>query len=461
MSDGRWGRTSYAYDDVGQLTRASRDGFDETFAYDVAGSVVGASHDPSSAPWPLRPGNVLIRTGRYEYEHDECCRRTKKKLVGGTEFDVVEYQWDCRGRLREARLPDGSRVLFAYDAYGRRMRKEIIPPMPKITAKGELPKPGPSRVVEYLWDGARLLAEYDSVRGTRVFVADPATWFPLLQDENGNVYSYVTDHVGTPKEILDAKGAVVWSARHSAWGTVAEEQRPAGGSSVSTPFRLLGQYWDEETELGYTFFRYFDPDTVRWISPDPLGLPGGANLAAFNGTPNNHVDVMGLACMIIGNPSVDGYIKNAFLNPQQPGFYAVWVHGSDSSVAVNLDGNWGSQEVLTPQQLAGEIQGASNYNGSQPIALMSCNTGSTTGGVGAQVSGATGNTVWAPNQLAWSNEQGFVGVYAPYGAPTQGASVSQLAQSGQLDPNNPGTFNQFQGGQPVNFQPSPTPQPPP
>ena len=52
---------------------------------------------------------------------------------------------------------------------------------------------------------------------------------------------------------------------------------------------------DEEAELCWTRFRCFDPETGRWLTPDPLGVAGGANLAGYDGGPTVDVDPMGLA----------------------------------------------------------------------------------------------------------------------------------------------------------------------
>ncbi|HHH28655.1 MAG TPA: hypothetical protein ENK57_09980, partial [Polyangiaceae bacterium] len=83
---------------------------------------------------------------------------------------------------------------------------------------------------------------------------------------------------------------------HSAWGRVTEVQRDAGAADVSSPFRLLGQYADDETGLCYVRFRYFDAEAGRWCSPDPLGIEGGENLLAFTGIVTVDVDPFGLVC---------------------------------------------------------------------------------------------------------------------------------------------------------------------
>lgn len=38
------------------------------------------------------------------------------------------------------------------------------------------------------------------------------------------------------------------------------------------PFRFPGQYFDEEMELHYNFFRYYDPNCGAYVSQAPIGL---------------------------------------------------------------------------------------------------------------------------------------------------------------------------------------------
>lgn len=45
--------------------------------------------------------------------------------------------------------------------------------------------------------------------------------------------------------------------------------------------RMQGQYHDRETGLHYNTFRYYDPETGRFISEDPIGLAGGRNLYQY------------------------------------------------------------------------------------------------------------------------------------------------------------------------------------
>ncbi|WP_437318624.1 restriction endonuclease fold toxin [Sorangium sp. So ce385] len=296
VEDGRWGVTSYRHDSIGQLLEARRGRYREAFDYDAAGSISkmldgleGSSLDQEPGDWEIAPGNLLIRTGRSSYAYDERGRRIRKQEPGGApEHRRTAYTWDCRDRLREVRLPSGERVVFTYDAFGRRLRKEVF------DADGV-----PLRDVRFLWDGDVLAADVDDRHGPRCFVFAPGTFVPLLQAERGEVFIYLNDHVGVPKELLDARGSVAWSASHSVWGRltqtfVAPERQGGAGREVASPFRLMGQYADEETNLCYTRFRYFDAEVGRWCSPDPLGTRGGLNAFGFDGEPVNEVDPLGL-----------------------------------------------------------------------------------------------------------------------------------------------------------------------
>jgi RHS repeat-associated protein len=231
-------------------------------------------------------------------------RRIQKIELANGEERVTTYGWDSKDRLREVVLPSGGRVRFTYDAFGRRVRKDVLRPPSDLTSllagrSEEKPQGIAQRSVQFLWEGDVLCEEQDANTGERlrkrVHVHEPGTYVPMLQAEEGDVFGVVTDHLGMPTELLDRGGRVVWRATHSAWG-VAEVQPNPGKTTVESPFRLLGQYLDEETGLCSTRFRYFDATTGRWLSPDPLQISGGFNLSGFDGAPTVNVDPLGLLC---------------------------------------------------------------------------------------------------------------------------------------------------------------------
>jgi RHS repeat-associated protein len=224
----------------------------------------------------------------------------------------------------------------------------------------------------------------------------------LLQAEQDQVFAVVCDHLGTPKELVDEHGRLAWAAAHSAWGCVVEVYRePNAVPAVESPFRLLGQYADDDIGLCYTRYRWFDVECARWLSPDPLRLAGGSNLLAFDGSPCTSTDPWGLACRI-GDPRTDEFIRNGAAIPEEEGYYDVVVHGSPESIGYKINGVW---HRLTPEMLANHVMNRSDYQG-QAVRLISCSTGALPNGFAQKLANKMGVTVKAPGDTVWSNAAG-------------------------------------------------------
>ena len=132
------------------------------------------------------------------------------------------------------------------------------------------------------------------------------------QAKIAEVYYFHTDQVGLPEELSNSQGQLVWQATYKTWGnTQAEEWKlvEADGSKThpldagdqpenearQQNLRFQGQYLDRDTGLHYNTFRYYDPDIGRFISPDPISLEGGLNLASYSPNPTGWIDPLGLA----------------------------------------------------------------------------------------------------------------------------------------------------------------------
>jgi RHS repeat-associated protein len=66
------------------------------------------------------------------------------------------------------------------------------------------------------------------------------------------------------------------------------------------PFSFPGQYYDQETGLHYNYFRYYNPTTGRYITPDIIGLEDQINLYGYaKASPINSIDPLGLKTEVI------------------------------------------------------------------------------------------------------------------------------------------------------------------
>ena len=69
----------------------------------------------------------------------------------------------------------------------------------------------------------------------------------------------------------------------------------SGSKADDFVFRFSTKYFDGETGLSYYGFRMYSPEMGRWISRDPIGEKGGANIYGFvNNNAITHLDILGL-----------------------------------------------------------------------------------------------------------------------------------------------------------------------
>jgi len=82
---------------------------------------------------------------------------------------------------------------------------------------------------------------------------------------------------------------VQWQAQYEAFGKTAPSVE-----NVTSNLRFPGQYYDAESGLHYNWNRYYDPDTGRYVTSDPIGLEGGLNTYGYvEGNPLSSIDPVG------------------------------------------------------------------------------------------------------------------------------------------------------------------------
>ncbi|VXC73653.1 YD repeat-/RHS repeat-containing protein [Enterobacterales bacterium 8AC] len=334
IDDGRWGKTQYQYDLNDQIVRANFGGFlplQEQFSYDANQNLTLHAHLPRGAEAAVQQatqrqqaGRVVSR-GNSQYRYDTAGRLIEKReLKEGFRPQVWRYRWNEQDQLTELMTPKGERWRYGYDAFGRRIRKlRIIDTLQQASLPDEQPL-APAKLAlsgyEYLWSGDQLIEEVPIYADGTVAYDQGIHWLyapgaltPVARYEKGKLHYVVADHLGTPRELLNEQGKVVWANRLSTWGKAELWGQAANDEDkVSCNLRFAGQYADAESGLHYNRFRYYDADTGQYLCSDPIGLLGGGNPYSYVHNPNNWVDPYGLS----GN--------DASGRPLSSPYYSVW-----------------------------------------------------------------------------------------------------------------------------------------
>ncbi|MEU5283034.1 RHS repeat-associated core domain-containing protein [Streptomyces sp. NPDC020755] len=290
------GRKRLEVSGAGRVTGVTAENWSERYAYDEAGNQTSASWPGAGdASGPREyAGTRITRAGRVRYEHDAQGRvilRQKTRLSRTPE--TWHYGWDAEDRLVLVTTPDGTRWRYRYDALGRRSAKQRL-------AEDE------ATVVEevtFTWDADTLCEQTTSTTGSPDSVA--LTWDhdgvkPVTQVErrlvdqaevDSRFFAIITDLIGTPRELVDEQGEVAWRTRSALWGATSWNR----DADAYTPLRFPGQYFDPESGLHYNRHRHYDPESGRYLSPDPLGLVPAPNAVTYVDNPTRWTDPRGLA----------------------------------------------------------------------------------------------------------------------------------------------------------------------
>lgn len=89
-----------------------------------------------------------------------------------------------------------------------------------------------------------------------------------------------------------------------------------------------------------SWHRYYNPETERYLSADPIGLDGGINLYAYaSNNPVNRIDRFGLQD-IAGFPTDPGYYLNS--TPYRPEYYyqPIGPYGTICGAEGTIEATW-------------------------------------------------------------------------------------------------------------------------
>ena len=290
IDDSLRGSRHYHYDALDRLTQV--DGPNpEHFVHDPAHNILAAAGSAEEAKQQAGEtqvsGNRLAFRGDTHYRYDVHGNRIAALRGKGQKLQT-RYHYNSRQQLVRVEqikvAENGEEQLqretqYQYDPLGRRIGKTDA-----------------DKHIDFLWDGDVLLQETTSDAQTgqdlksRNYYFEPGTFKPIALSEDGEVYHYHLDHLGTPDALTNSQREITWSVSYKTYGNVAI----AHCEEIEQPIRFQGQYYDKESGLHYNRFRYYDPECGRFINQDPIGLLGGNNNYLYVPNPVEWVDPWGL-----------------------------------------------------------------------------------------------------------------------------------------------------------------------
>jgi RHS repeat-associated protein len=308
------GTLTYTYDNSRELT-AVGNARNESYSYDLNGN-------RNYGSYARGPGNELTADGTYTYAYDKEGNLTSKtRLSDGENWSLT---WDYRNRLTQdvEKTGAGATVtndVFTYDVLDRRIGKSVN-----------------GAQSWFAYDGANTFADFNN-SGTltmRYLYGNAVDSLFARRDNNGNNAWYLTDILGSVRQVAQTNGTVLDALTYGSYGNILTETNSTNGDR----FKYTAREWDSEIGLQYNRARYYDPKAGRWISQDPIRFRArDSNLYRYvSNSPINQIDPRGLYCIYVG-PGGDLYL--GFLHFGVSG--NVMVCASLSGIGFGLGGEFG------------------------------------------------------------------------------------------------------------------------
>ena len=150
-------------------------------------------------------------------------------------------------------------------------------------------------------DRLRIAAELDGAANiVSRFVYGTRTNVPEYMVKNGSTYRIMTDHLGSPRLVIDASdGTVAQQMAYDEFGRVLLDTNPG-----FQPFGFAGGLYDGDTGLIRFGARDYDATVGRWTLKDPSGIGGyDTNWYRYtSGDPVNFVDFGGEVALVLALP---------------------------------------------------------------------------------------------------------------------------------------------------------------
>ena len=243
---------NYSYDAIGRLVQAN----EQSFNYDKAGNLQSPQHHYDTKK------NQLLEDATYIYTYDE--RGNLKGKVNKTNNHYTYYTFNGLNQLTAVyRVNQDDEIVhylrYEYDAFNRRVSKEE------------------NTVIHYyLYDKENIIAILNENRQTLATIVHHPTLTdtPLsITNVNGTFY-YHRDHQGSIIALTDEAGQIVEHITYdNTYGKVLNHFKQEENLTLN-PYGYTGREMDAE-DLYYYRARYYDPNTQRFLSLDPIGFEAG------------------------------------------------------------------------------------------------------------------------------------------------------------------------------------------
>jgi YD repeat-containing protein len=224
---------------------------------------------------PTSRGSYLSVGGRW-FRHDANGNRIEEGDGAGGR---TRYAYDQADRLVQVeRIGTSGAILssiqYGYDALGRQVSRRVT-------------RDGSTRTRERVWDGTRLIEEWENGRLVTSLVHGPAgepLELHLENDGRSDAYVYTHDGLGAVTGLVDGQGRFLDTGALDVAGRPRGDEEPVGGGPrAENPILIADRVWDADAHLSFGARSIYDPSTMRFLDGSSNAIQGQSDTRAPSG----------------------------------------------------------------------------------------------------------------------------------------------------------------------------------
>jgi RHS repeat-associated protein len=174
---------------------------------------------------------------------------------------TTTYAWDFENRLTSVTPPgSGGTVSFAYDPFGRRIKKVTSTITSVFAYDGD-------NLVEETNASGVVVARYEDTQNIDE---------PLAMLRSSATSYFHADGLGSITSLSNSAGSIANTYTYDSFGKLT-----ASTGSLVNPFRYTARESDTETGLYYYRARYYDPAIGRFVTEDPIRFRAGIDYYSY------------------------------------------------------------------------------------------------------------------------------------------------------------------------------------
>jgi RHS repeat-associated protein len=285
-ASGPWnGPLSWSYDRIGNRLTETRNSITDTYSYEANSGTTGNTAR-------LDVVNLGIG-GTRDYTFDSGGFLDLVDLGA----NQVDFTFDAAGQLAQmARPVAGETLNLRYDGRG------LLCDASDVLSGGSTKPTYSSQGVVMSWNRLPFTGGTTEIHNVLYFARMPVVVWSKVGAAASTRQYLVADHLGTPAYAFNTAGEATWNGGLEPFGKDWQEGTANDMLGKGIFLRFPGQ-WDEavftNASLGadvyYNVHRWYEPQTGRYASPDPLGLEASLNGFAYvDSRPTYFSDPLGL-----------------------------------------------------------------------------------------------------------------------------------------------------------------------